>query len=129
MKTLKHIGADFHRAMVATAPGEKLLRPPPYVRNWTQLQWQMVTPYDIKLVLYKKNTFVSYKNQQKLLLPEQHFLTPVCTKSFVGSGFAPGRGGQRKGRGGRKFFLRPREKKKSRRLCRKESARLTASTG
>jgi len=54
MKTLKHIGADFHRAMMATAPGEKLLRPPPYVRNWTQLQWQMVTPYDIKLVLCKK---------------------------------------------------------------------------
>jgi len=113
MKTLKHIGADFHRAMVATAPGEKLLRPPPCVRNWTQLQWQMVTR-TISSLFCAKNTFVSYENQQKLLLPEQHFLTPVCTKSFVGWGFAPGRGGERKGRGGRKFFLCPREKKKSR---------------
>jgi len=49
------IDADFHGAMVATAPGEKLLigrrRP---VRNWTQLHWQLmiqiVTPYDIKPV-------------------------------------------------------------------------------
>jgi len=30
----------------------------------------------------------SQENQQKLLPPEQS-LTPVCTKSFVGWGFAP----------------------------------------
>ena len=28
-------------------------------------------------------------NQQKLLLPELHFLTAICTKSFVGWGFSP----------------------------------------
>jgi len=31
----------------------------------------------------------SQKNQQKLLPPELHCLTPVCTKSFVGWRFAP----------------------------------------
>ena len=31
-----HIGADFHRAMVATAPGEKLLIGRRPVRNWTR---------------------------------------------------------------------------------------------
>ena len=30
----------------------------------------------------------SQENQQKLLPPELHSLTPVCTKSFVGWGFA-----------------------------------------
>ena len=33
------IDADFHRAMVATAPGEKLLMGRRAVRNWTQLQF------------------------------------------------------------------------------------------
>jgi len=46
---------------------------------------QMVTPYDIKLVFVQKITFVLEKiNQQKLLPPKLHFLTPICTKSFVG---------------------------------------------
>jgi len=31
-----HLGADFHRAMVATAPGEKLLLGHRPVRNWTR---------------------------------------------------------------------------------------------
>jgi len=31
----------------------------------------------------------SQENQQKLLPAELHSLTPVCTKSFVGWGFAP----------------------------------------
>jgi len=31
----------------------------------------------------------SLENQQKLLPPELHFLTPVSTKSFVGCDFAP----------------------------------------
>jgi len=30
------------------------------------------------------------ENQQKLLPPELHSMTQVCTKSFVGWGFAPG---------------------------------------
>jgi len=47
-------------------------------------------PYDIKLVFFvQKITFYSYENQQKLLSQELHFLTPVCTKSFVYLGFAP----------------------------------------
>jgi len=33
------IGADFHKAMVATAPGEKLLIGHRQVKNWTQLQF------------------------------------------------------------------------------------------
>jgi len=44
------------------------------VRNWIS---------DINLHL------CSQENQQKLLPPELHFLTPVCTISFVGWGFAP----------------------------------------
>jgi len=31
----------------------------------------------------------SQEDQQKLLPPELHSLTPVCTKSFVGWGIAP----------------------------------------
>jgi len=46
-------------------------------------------PYDIKLVFVQKMTSVLKENQQKLLPPELHFLTPICTKSFVGCGFAP----------------------------------------
>jgi len=45
-------------------------------------------PYDIKLVFVHKMNF-SEENQQKLLLPELHFLTPICTISFVGCDFAP----------------------------------------
>jgi len=37
------IGADFHRAMVATAPGEKLLLGRRPVRNWTQLHFLCFT--------------------------------------------------------------------------------------
>ena len=33
--------------------------------------------------------FFSQGNQQKLLPPQLNSLTPVCTKSFVGWGFAP----------------------------------------
>jgi len=44
---MQNIGADFHRAMVATAPGEKLLIGRRPVRNWTP-------PYDIELVLCRK---------------------------------------------------------------------------
>jgi len=49
---------------------------------------QTVMPYDIKLVFAKNITTVLTK-MDKLLPPELHFLTPVCTKSFVGCGLAP----------------------------------------
>jgi len=49
-----HIDADFHVAIVATASGEKLL-----VGRRTMTQ--MITPYDIKLVLVQKITFVFRK--------------------------------------------------------------------
>jgi len=56
------IVADFHGAMVATAPGEKLFIGRCPVKNWTQLHWQsmiqVVTPYDIKPVYVHKVTFV-----------------------------------------------------------------------
>ena len=74
------IGAEFHRAMVATAPGEKLLTGRRPVRNWTSRTIS-------SLFLCRKLHF--RKNQQKLLPPELHFLTPICTKSFVGWDFAP----------------------------------------
>ena len=48
----------------------------------------MVTPYDIKLVFVQKITAVLWK-VKKLLPPELHFLTPMCTKSLVGWGFTP----------------------------------------
>jgi len=45
-------------------------------------------PYDIKLVFVQKNTFLLRKINKKLLPPELHFLSPICTKSFLGWGFA-----------------------------------------
>jgi len=36
-----------------------------------------------------ENCFCCQENQQKLLPPELHFLTSICTKSFVGWGSAP----------------------------------------
>jgi len=44
------------------------------VRNWTQLQFF---------------SLFHCEDQQKLLPPELHFLTGICTKSFVSCGFAP----------------------------------------
>jgi len=44
------MGADFHRAMVATAPGEKLL-----------VGHRLDPPYGIKLVFVQKITFVLKK--------------------------------------------------------------------
>jgi len=40
-------------------------------------------------VFVQKITLVLRKINKKLLPPELHFLTPICTKSFVGWGFAP----------------------------------------
>ena len=75
-------GADLHRTTVATAAGDKLLtgrlRP---VRNWTRRT--------MSSLFCAENYTCSQENQQKLLPPELHFLTPICTKSFVGCGFAP----------------------------------------
>ena len=66
---LRGMGANFHRAMVATAPGEERLIGRRPVRNWTQLHRQsliqMVTPYDIKLVFVQKITFVLRKINKK----------------------------------------------------------------
>ena len=70
LSTRRGIGADFHTAMMATAPGEKLLIRRRPVRNWTQL-----------------HCFSLF--QRKLLPSELHFLTRICTKSFVGWGFSP----------------------------------------
>jgi len=91
---LRGMGGNFHRALVATAAGEERLIGRRPVRNWThqlhrQSLIQMVTPYDIKLVFVQKITFVPRKINKKLLPPELHFLTPMCTKWFVGWGFAP----------------------------------------
>ena len=75
----------------------------------------------IKLVFVQKITFF----QQKLLPPELHFLTSICTKSFLGWGFAPDpwgaysapdplavfRGPTSKGMGGRRGDVREWERR------------------
>ena len=80
------IGADFRRAMVATAAGEKLVIGRRGVSNWTPT-------YDIKLVFVHKITFVLRKINE-------NFLTPICIKSFVGCGRSGWAGGESKGREG-----------------------------
>ena len=72
------VGSDFHRAIVATDLGEKLLIG---YKEYAQLQFC--------LFLCSKITFVLRKINKKLLTPELHFLTSICTKSFAGCGFAP----------------------------------------
>jgi len=47
---------------------------------------QMVTPYDIKLVFVQKIAFVLRKINKNCC---HQSCTPICTKSFVGWGFAP----------------------------------------
>ena len=62
-------GADFHiGAMVATAPRENPFTGRRPVRNWTRRT--------ISSLFYAENYICSQKNQQKLLPPELHFLTP-----------------------------------------------------
>jgi len=73
-------GADFYRAMAATDPGEKLPKERHRARNWTCRM--------IPSLFCAENYICSSENQQKLLPQELHFLTPICTKSFVGWGFA-----------------------------------------
>ena len=63
--------------------GEKLLTGRRPMRNWTRRTMS-------SLFLRKKITlYLFLGNQQKLLSSELHFLTPICTKSFVSWGFAP----------------------------------------
>jgi len=69
--------------MVATAPRESLLIGRRYARNWT------CRTISSLFLCRKLHFFLGKSNQQKLLPPEPHFLTPICTKSFVGWGFAP----------------------------------------
>ena len=76
------VGANFRSATVATAPGEKLLIGRRPVRK-------CIRPYDTKLVFVQYITFVLRKIDKKQLPPAQHILTTICTKSFVGWGFAP----------------------------------------
>jgi len=66
--------------MVATAPGENFfigrLHPPYYSLSGLFL-------------CRKLHLFLGKSNQQNLLPPELHFLTPIRTKSFVGWDFSP----------------------------------------
>jgi len=75
------IGTDFHRAVVATASGEKLLIGRRPVGNWTRRT--------ISRLFFCAENYICYLENQKLLPPELHFLTPICTKSSVGWSFAP----------------------------------------
>jgi len=67
------------------------------MRNFAQLQffhchWQSVTQQYMQMVMpyaISLHYIYSEENQQKLLPRELLFLTPICTKSFVGWGFAP----------------------------------------
>jgi len=67
--------------MVATAPGEKLLIGRRLVRSWTP-------PYDIKLVFLYRNLHLFLRKSTKTSATRAALLTPICTKSFVGWGFA-----------------------------------------
>ena len=108
--------------MVATAPGEKLLRRPRTISS---------------LFCAESNLVLRKINKNCCHAPELCCLTPICTKSFVGWGFATGftggvhstppgplavfrgptsKGRGRQGEGGSSSFARGR-KKKRRRLC------------
>ena len=56
---VKNIGADFHRAVVATAPGEKLLIGRLSVRNWTRRTISSV-------IFVQKITSVLRKSNKKI---------------------------------------------------------------
>jgi len=45
------IGADFHRAMIATAPGEKRLIGRRPMRNWTQLQFFSLFHCELRVII------------------------------------------------------------------------------
>jgi len=47
------IGADFHMAMMATAPGEKRLIGRRPMRNWTQLQFFSLFHCDLRVIIYR----------------------------------------------------------------------------
>jgi len=82
---IKHIGADLHSAVVATAPGEERVmgrrRP---VRNRTQPQFL----FFVSLFLCRKLRLFLGKST-KTAATRAALLTPICTKSFVGWGFTP----------------------------------------
>ena len=118
------MGADLHRAMVATAPGEKLLIGCRPVRNLTQLRYQAFVCRQLHLFLGKST---------KTAATKAALLTSIRTKSFGALPHTPGeltalprtlavfkdltskgRGG--KGRKGRESVLCPGKKKESLRL-------------
>jgi len=64
------IGADFYKAMVANAPGEKLLIGRRPVRNWTRRT--------ISSLILCRKLHLSFEKSTKLLKAELHLLT-LCT--------------------------------------------------
>jgi len=46
-------GADFYKAMVATAQGEKLLIGRRSVRNWTQLHFFALFHCELRVIIYR----------------------------------------------------------------------------
>jgi len=119
------IGADFYRAMVATAAWEKLLTGHRPVRNWTQLRYQACSVQKITCILRKINKNCCHQS----CIFDSNMHQMVCRRGLhpcrpTGGAYsapfdplAVFRGPTSKGRGGRKFVLCPRKKKKrSRRL-------------
>ena len=82
----RRIGADTQRAMVATAPGEKLLIGRRPTRNWTQLQLHFFICLTVSV---QKITFVLREINKNCCHQSCTFFTPICTKSSVGWGFVP----------------------------------------
>ena len=73
------VGADFHKTMVATVPGEQLIGRRPVWGTGPAVRYQAC--------FGAENYICSRENQQKLLPPELHFLTPICIRSSVCWGF------------------------------------------
>jgi len=74
------MGADFHGAMVATAPGEKLNISRRPVRNWT------CRAISSLFLCRKLHLFLGKSTINVVTMPpELHFLTPICIKPFDSS--------------------------------------------
>jgi len=79
---LRDTGTNFHRVMVATAPGKKTPRRAPPCE-------ELDLPYNVKFVSVQKITFVLRKINKYCCHQSCTFWPQYANKSFVSWGFAP----------------------------------------